>query len=85
MRDEHGIRMIDCSEAERRLHTYLDRELSEVEIAEVQEHLEMCDNCRARFRFEDGLKRLVHRAGGSETAPSGLRERIRTLGRRLRP
>jgi anti-sigma factor (TIGR02949 family) len=74
--------MIDCKEAERRLHGYLDRELTEEEAAEVRGHLSMCDNCRARFRFEEGLRRLVHRVGQAERAPAELRERIRALRRR---
>lgn len=82
MMDGHGMKMIDCMEAERRLQRFLDRELSEIEIAEVQGHLDMCDNCRARFRFEAGLNRLVKRAAQDEAAPSELRERIRALGHR---
>jgi anti-sigma factor (TIGR02949 family) len=74
--------MIDCKEAERRLHRYLDRELTEEEAAEVRQHLSMCDNCRARFRFEDGLRRVVRRVGQAERAPAELRERIRSLGRK---
>ncbi len=73
--------MIDCLEAERRLHRYVDRELSDVEVAEVQGHLDACNNCRARFRFESGLRRLVKRAGQNESTPQGLRERIRRLRR----
>ena len=73
--------MIDCHEAERRLHRYVDRELSEVEVAEVQHHLEACENCRARFHFEFGLRRLIGRAMHNEPAPQSLRERIRRLRR----
>lgn len=73
--------MIDCKEAERWLHRYLDRELTGEETAEVQKHLSMCDNCRARFRFEEGLRRLVKRAASREEAPAELRERIRRLSR----
>ncbi|MBI2941448.1 MAG: zf-HC2 domain-containing protein [Chloroflexi bacterium] len=72
--------MIDCREAERRLHTYVDRELSEGEVAEVQRHLEQCENCRARFRFEFGLRRLVRQAVEDQPpAPQRLRERISRL------
>jgi mycothiol system anti-sigma-R factor len=74
--------LIDCQEAARRMEAYLDRELSDREVAEVQLHLESCDNCRARFRFEEGLLRLVRRAGQAERAPAGLRERIRALRRK---
>lgn len=84
MKEQGEVRMIDCKEAERRLHGYLDRELSETEVAEVQLHLQVCDNCRARFRFEEGLRRLVQRAAGNEAAPTELRERIRQLVRRAR-
>ncbi len=73
--------MIDCHEAERRLHRYVDRELSEAEMAMVQRHLEACDNCRARFRFEASMRRLVRNAGQNEATPQGLRERIRRLRR----
>jgi len=71
--------MIDCKEAERRLHRYVDRELSDGEVAQVQHHLDVCENCRARFRFEHGLRRLVRRAGDNELVPASLRERIRRL------
>lgn len=83
MKDHGEVRMIDCKEAERRLHRYLDRELSEAEVAEVQHHLEVCDNCRARFRFEERLRRLVKQAGEKDQAPAGLRERIRRLSHRV--
>lgn len=76
MMDHKEGQMIDCQEAERRLHGYLDRKLSDVEAVEVQRHLEACENCRARFRFERGLRRLVYRAARNETTPAGLRERI---------
>lgn len=81
MNEHSGAQMIDCHEAERRLHRYVDRELSAVEMAEVQQHLDACENCRARFRFEAGLRRLVRNAAQKEPTPHGLRERIRRLRR----
>lgn len=85
MKSEGEARIIDCAEAERRLHRYVDRELSEGEAAEVRLHLNVCENCRARFRFEEGLRRVVRRAAADEATPQGLRERIRRLVRRERP
>lgn len=79
MNEQSEIRMIDCQESERRLHRYLDRELSEVEAAEVQQHLEACENCRARFHFESSLRQLVRRAASDESVPVGLTDRIRRL------
>lgn len=84
MKDEDDIRMIDCKEAERRLHGYPDRDLSETEAAEVRHHLEVCDNCRARFRFEEGLRRVVQQAAGNEPAPTEPRDRVRQLAPRAR-
>lgn len=79
----NGLPPIDCQAAERRLHDYLDRELSENEVAEVQQHLERCENCRARFRFEAGLRRLVRQAVHDQPpAPPHLRNRIARLLRK---
>ncbi|MBI3971872.1 MAG: mycothiol system anti-sigma-R factor [Chloroflexi bacterium] len=71
--------MVDCAEAERRLQGFVDRELTPVEVAEVQMHLDSCANCRGRFRFEEHFRRIVRRRDETETAPAGLRERIRRL------
>jgi anti-sigma factor (TIGR02949 family) len=75
--------MLNCTAAEQRLHRFLDHELTEDDAAEVQLHLEQCENCRSRFRFEAGLRRLVRQGGQWEGAPVGLGERIlHLLGRR---
>lgn len=75
------VGMIDCEEAERRLHRYLDKELDDEQAAEVWQHLDACDNCRARFRFEAGLRKLVRQEGRKASAPDNLRERVRRLSR----
>ena len=67
---------IDCEEAERRLHTFLDRELEDAEIVEVQAHLDNCEECHSKFRFEASLKRLVMARSSEEGASSSLRQRI---------
>ncbi|MHB1005766.1 MAG: anti-sigma factor family protein [Chloroflexota bacterium] len=74
--------MIDCHVAERRMHRYVDRELSAGETEEVRLHLQVCDNCRSRFRFEEGLRRLVRRAGSDDPVPESLRQSVRSLVRR---
>jgi len=71
-----------CLETVRRLDDYLDRELSETERHEVERHLETCDRCLQRFRFEaavvDDLRLKLRRV----TAPSTLESRLRELLRR---
>ncbi len=70
------MKQLDCHEAERRLHTFLDRELDEEEMAEVQAHLDDCGECHAKFRFEASFKRLIMESSSAQVAPAGLRERL---------
>ena len=71
-----------CLETVRRLDDYLDRELSESERDEVERHLETCDRCLQRFRFEaavvDELRTKLRRV----TVPGALEARLRDLLRR---
>ena len=68
------MRRLGCEEVARRLHTFLDRELEDVEIAEVQTHLDNCRECLSRFRFEASFRRLVRARSTEQPAPAGLRE-----------
>jgi mycothiol system anti-sigma-R factor len=68
--------MMNCKETIARLQTFLDRELSEAEVDEVQMHLKACPPCLNHFTFEEHLKRLVRQRGCPEKAPASLRERI---------
>ena len=65
-----------CDQAMERLHQYVDRELTVVELSEVRTHLEDCPPCQRHFDFEERLKVLVHRNACPEKAPSQLLTRI---------
>ena len=67
---------IDCEEAARRLHGFLDKELNEAEVVEVRGHLNSCEECKSKFRFEASLKRVVMRHSSEQQAPASLRNRI---------
>jgi mycothiol system anti-sigma-R factor len=67
---------MNCKETVARLQTFLDRELSEAEIQEVELHLKRCPPCLNIFDFEKELKLLVKRRACPESAPLSLRERI---------
>ena len=67
---------MNCKETMARLQTFLDRELSEVEIREVRMHLEACPPCQNHFTFEERLRMLVKARCSPEKAPLSLRERI---------
>lgn len=67
---------VDCAGAMDRLHSYVDRELTQVELGEVRMHLEDCPPCARHFDFEEHLKLLVHRKACPETAPQHLLRKI---------
>ena len=51
-----------CERCEELLQPFLDRELSDQERAQAEEHLDLCAYCRKRYRFEEALRRFVRQA-----------------------
>jgi predicted anti-sigma-YlaC factor YlaD len=47
-----GFAIDPCEKCEELLQSFLDRDLSEEERAVAEEHLDGCDYCRKRYRFE---------------------------------
>jgi len=70
--------MMSCTDTRKLLQTYLDRELSEEEVAAVRGHLSRCGSCGDCYRFEADLRRLIRSCGARP--PIALR-----LLRRLLP
>jgi anti-sigma factor (TIGR02949 family) len=68
----------DCGKCERLLQGYLDRELSDREVAEAEQHLDGCDYCRRRYRFEESLRVYV-RTTAVERMPPGLMAKLAQL------
>ncbi len=82
--------MMNCQEALEKLHTYLDRELTEVEQHEVETHIATCPDCSDMFRFESGMLRLVGHHCRATQAPVALHQRVRIMvhtvtGRKIAP
>ena len=67
--------MDDCGKCEQLLQGYLDRELSDDEVAQAERHL---DYCRRRYRFEESLRTYV-RTSAAERMPPGLLEKLAQL------
>ncbi len=67
-----------CDKCEELLQGYLDRQLSDSELMEAESHLDGCDYCRRRYRFEESLRRYV-RTTAEERMPPGLMERLAQL------
>ena len=65
-----------CNQAMRSLHQYLDRELTDSEMAEVKLHLDDCPPCEQHFTVHASMKRLVHNKACPEQAPRELLEKI---------
>src|SRR5690349_6383399 len=65
----------DCSEVLDRMFVFLDNELDQASCSEIQQHLDECGPCLAKYSLERTVKQLVARSC-SEVAPDGLRERV---------
>jgi anti-sigma factor (TIGR02949 family) len=70
--------MTDCDKCEKLLQGYLDRELTADEVQVAEMHLEGCDYCRRRYRFEESLRVYV-RTTAVERMPPGLLEKLAQL------
>lgn len=68
----------DCDKCEELLQGYLDRELNNAEFLEAEGHLDGCDYCRRRYRFEATLRRYV-KTTAVERMPPGLLEKLSQL------
>jgi mycothiol system anti-sigma-R factor len=66
----------DCAEVLENLFLFLDHEMADASYAEIQEHLDECAPCLAKYDLEQVVKTLVARSC-REPAPPMLRERVR--------
>jgi anti-sigma factor (TIGR02949 family) len=67
-----------CDWCEEVLQPFLDRDLTDVERQEAEVHLKGCEYCSKRYRFEEGLRRLVRQAVVEPMAPA-LKQRLSEL------
>ena len=67
-----------CAWCEEVMQPYLDRALTERERLEAQSHLDECEYCARRYRFEVNLRQFVRQAAVEEMAPE-LKERLSAL------
>ena len=67
-----------CEKCEELLQGYLDRELTEAEVAHAEAHLDVCDYCRRRYRFEESLRTYI-RLSSDERMPPGLLDKLAEL------
>jgi anti-sigma factor (TIGR02949 family) len=68
----------DCEKCEQLLQGYLDRDLTDAEVRVAERHLNACDYCRRRYRFEAHLRRYI-RTTAIERMPAGLMAKLAEL------
>ena len=67
-----------CEWCEEVLQPFLDRDLTDAERQEAEGHLASCSFCRKRYKFEEGLRRLVRQAVVEPMEPA-LKQRLSEL------
>jgi len=70
---------MNCADCSEKLDRYLDRELTDTEMLELQLHLEGCPPCTDNYEFQASLKRLVKVCCEQDKAPEALREKLRQI------
>lgn len=67
-----------CAHCEEVMQPYLDHILSDEEMRDAETHLDECDWCRRRYKFEEELRHYVRRVV-SEPMPAELKEKLAAL------
>jgi mycothiol system anti-sigma-R factor len=67
-----------CAKCEEVLQPFLDRELSDAEVAVAEAHLDECMYCRKRYKFEEKLRMYVRQAF-AEQMPPELKAKLASL------
>jgi anti-sigma factor (TIGR02949 family) len=70
---------VNCKDCLEKLDRYVDRELTDQELAEVKDHLQKCPPCDQYYQLEAGVKRLVKLCCDQGQAPPQLRERLNQI------
>jgi len=71
-----SLDFFSCSRVFRLLDDFLDRELSPVEIDQVERHLELCATCAREVRLEQSLLRALRAKLRRIDMPAGLEGRV---------
>jgi anti-sigma factor (TIGR02949 family) len=67
-----------CEKCEELLQDFLDRTLTNEEWQLAEAHLDDCEYCRRRYRFEESLRRYV-KLSAIERMPPGLMAKLEEL------
>jgi predicted anti-sigma-YlaC factor YlaD len=67
-----------CAHCEEMMQPYLDHILTEEERVEAEEHLDGCEWCRRRYKFEESLRVYVRQAV-NEPMSAKLKQKLSDL------
>ena len=67
-----------CAHCEEMIQPYHDHVLTDAEMAEAEAHLDECEHCRRRYRFEESLRVYVRNAAAERMSPE-LRQKLSAL------
>ena len=67
-----------CAHCEEMMQPYLDHILSDEEMREAEAHLDGCEWCRKRYRFEESLRVYVRQAFNTPM-PAELKVKLAAL------
>lgn len=67
---------LDCEEVLRRVWTYLDGEMDEVQYREIQAHVAACADCGPQFEFQRRLLALIEEKCRAGPIPDSLKQRL---------
>jgi anti-sigma factor RsiW len=73
-----GFDFDPCDKCEQMMQPYMDRVLTDAEVREAEVHLEGCEYCRKRYKFEEEFRTFVRQAVSAPMPPE-LKERLRSL------
>jgi mycothiol system anti-sigma-R factor len=68
---------MDCIQASRFLHGYLDHEIDAITASAIEQHLLTCVECARAYARQNTLKAAVRQHSTYHTAPDALANRIR--------
>jgi len=70
---------MNCKDCADKLDRFVDRELNDTEVLELQLHLEGCPDCEDQYELQTHLQRLVRHSCDCDTAPAAFREKLRQM------
>ena len=70
---------MNCQQALEMIHLYLDRQQNLVQAAELEQHLEQCEDCYVGYSVQIAMHSALRDASFHYSAPEHFKNRLRSL------